>query len=97
MAIKSIIYAKSLISDDTNLQKQLSVLELLVCRCWNNNDFYETKFLAVSGTDLIAMGYKGRQIGQILNGLLDLVMSETVKNNRKELLAAIKTIDLDGE
>lgn len=97
LAIKSIIYAKSLVSDDTNLQKQLSVLEMLVCRCWNNNDFYETKFLAVSGTDLIAMGYKGRQIGQILNGLLDLVMSEAVKNNRKELLAAIKTIDLDGE
>lgn len=96
-ATMAVNYAKFLSGNDKALNDYLTLLEMAVNRCLLNNDIYETKFLAVSGTDLITMGYKGRQIGQILNGLLDLVMSEVVKNNRKELLAAIKTIDLDGE
>ena len=95
-ASMAVNYAKLLSRDDKALNDYLTLLEMAVNRCLLSNDIYDTKFLAVSGTDLISMGYQGKQIGKILNGLLDLVMSEAVKNNKKELLAAIKTIGLDG-
>ena len=34
-------------------------------------------------------GFKGKDIGNILNKLLDMVMREDVRNNREELLAAV--------
>ena len=43
--------------------------------------------LAVTGADMAALGLKGRQIGEMLQFLLDYVM-EYPDNNRKELLLA---------
>jgi tRNA nucleotidyltransferase (CCA-adding enzyme) len=48
------------------------------------------KYLAINGNDLIELGYKGKQIGEILNKLLDLVMRDRVKNIRAELLQIVK-------
>lgn len=48
------------------------------------------KDLAVTGSDLIALGIPaGRQIGAILNELLDLVLEEPERNTREELLRII--------
>lgn len=49
------------------------------------------KDLAVTGSDLIALGIPaGRQIGVILNDLLDLVLEEPERNTREELLRICK-------
>ena len=45
------------------------------------------KTLAVNGSDLIAEGItKGKQIGEILNLLLEEVLEEPEKNNKEYLL-----------
>ncbi|MCM1025097.1 MAG: HD domain-containing protein [Roseburia sp.] len=45
------------------------------------------KTLAVSGSDLIAAGMKpGRELGAVLQGLLELVLEEPSRNTREELL-----------
>ncbi|MBD5485052.1 MAG: CCA tRNA nucleotidyltransferase [Lachnospiraceae bacterium] len=49
------------------------------------------KDLAVTGSDLIALGIPaGRQIGVILNDLLDIVLEEPARNTREELLRICK-------
>ena len=49
------------------------------------------KDLAVTGSDLIALGIPaGRQIGVILNELLDIVLEEPAHNTREELLRICK-------
>ena len=46
------------------------------------------KHLAVSGDDLAALGLKGRELGEMLNFLLDYVI-EYPDNNRRELLLSL--------
>ncbi len=42
--------------------------------------------LAVSGNDIAALGFKGKQIGKVLNQLLNSVVEEKVPNNRDDLI-----------
>ena len=44
------------------------------------------KDLAVNGTDLMALGYRGKAIGTCLNALLEQVVDERLPNERKALL-----------
>ena len=44
------------------------------------------KDLAVNGRDLMALGLKGRAVGQALNALLEQVLEETLPNEREALL-----------
>ena len=48
------------------------------------------KDLAVNGHDLMALGYRGKTIGETLNQLLNLVLEEQCENTRQALLAAVK-------
>lgn len=49
---------------------------------------FSMKHLAVSGDDLAALGLKGRELGEMLNFLLDYVI-EYPDNNRRELLLSL--------
>ena len=52
---------------------------------------FSLKHLKVNGNDLISMGIKpGKQMGEILNNLLSLVVDEQLVNERNELLKYIK-------
>ena len=51
---------------------------------------FALKNLAVNGHDLMALGITGRQIGQTLNRLLELVMDEELPNEKNALLNAAK-------
>ncbi len=42
--------------------------------------------LAVNGTDLMKIGYKGKDIGICLYNMLELVIDEKIENNRERLL-----------
>ena len=50
----------------------------------------QIKDLAVNGHDLMDLGLSGKAIGQMLNRLLELVMDETVENEKAALLARIQ-------
>ena len=52
-----------------------------------NNECVTISQLAVSGNDLIKLGYKNEEIGKKLDYLLDCVIEEKIKNNKHELLA----------
>ena len=54
------------------------------------NDCCTLKSLALTGNDLMSIGIKGKEIGEVLNKALDLVMKEPDKNNREVLLNIIK-------
>ena len=47
------------------------------------------KDLALNGHDLMALGYRGKAIGQTLNRLLNLVLEEQCENTRQALLAVL--------
>ena len=56
---------------------------------------FSLKNLAVNGRDLIDAGIpEGAEIGKCLNRLLKLVIEESVDNNKKDLLEAVKTLSL---
>ena len=50
---------------------------------------FRIKDLAVNGNDLMALGLKGKAIGQTLQYLLDQVMDEKLSNEKEELLEAV--------
>jgi len=48
------------------------------------------KELAVTGADLMALGYRGVEVGQLLNHLFEQVVGEQLPNNKEILLKSIK-------
>lgn len=53
-------------------------------------DAFTLKDLAINGTDLNKLGYEGKEIGDILKTLLNLVIEEDIKNNKEDLLNYVK-------
>ena len=54
---------------------------------------YKLSSLAIGGSDLLALGYRGERVGVTLNRLLDLVMQGKCKNEREELLSRVSNLD----
>jgi len=50
------------------------------------------KDLAVNGNDLMNLGLKGKQIGDTLNHLLEMILDDPSNNNKEHLLREITTI-----
>ena len=48
--------------------------------------------LDVSGQDIMALGLKGREIGEILERLLQLVIDEKIENKKAVLLGTAKKL-----
>jgi hypothetical protein len=48
--------------------------------------------LKIDGFDLINLGYKGKQLGDVLRKLLEIVIDDPEKNNRESLLQLIPGI-----
>lgn len=51
----------------------------------NEQECFSIKDLKINGNDLIAMGYKGKEIGKILDNVLENVINENIKNNYDEI------------
>ena len=51
---------------------------------------FSRKQLAVSGRDLLALGLRGREIGQTLERLLEEVLEERLPNRQEELLSFVR-------
>lgn len=52
---------------------------------------FTLKQLAINGLDVISLGFGGKDIGKILNEVLDVVIEEKVENNKESLIEYIKT------
>ena len=57
-------------------------------RILKSGECFSLKHLAVSGDDLLALGLRGRAVGEMLDFLLEYVM-EYPDNNRRELLLSL--------
>ena len=70
--------------------QQFAQLRQLICQIQAENACLSVKDLAINGHDLIALGLSGRQIGQALQTLLELVMDDRLPNEPAALLSAAK-------
>ncbi len=52
---------------------------------------YSVKDMAINGRDLMALGVKGKVVGECLKHLLSLLLAESIPNEREALLDAAKT------
>lgn len=70
--------------------KELKTLESLYEEVLRKEEAVSVKELAIDGKDLLEAGVKqGKQIGEILNQLLELVLEEPEKNQKETLLAYV--------
>ena len=90
LSIWSILYTYSFFDkDDNDNQDIMRALFLKTIRC---EIPYRLADLQVKGNDLISLGYDGKEIGNILNTLLDMVMRQTIPNDRDKLIQVAKSI-----
>ena len=71
--------------------KRLAYIQEIYTGILNRKECLGLKDLAVTGSDLIALGIPaGREIGVMLKELLELVLEEPQRNNREELLSVCR-------
>ena len=51
---------------------------------------YRVSDLAVNGNDLLSLGYRGKEIGDTLSKILQLVMDGKLKNTKPDILDYLK-------
>ena len=61
----------------------------------NDGSVYTLSKLDIDGKDLITLGYRGKQIGDILNYLLDMVMRGRILNKKQELIWLVSKMELE--
>lgn len=85
--------ADTMAQSDYMRQEKLDELEKLAfiaVEVNNENCCLKLTDLAVDGKDMISLGMSGRQIGAMLQRLLDLVVDDKLENNRSVLLEYAK-------
>ena len=55
---------------------------------------FEVKNLAVNGNDVMALGYKGREIGIVLNMVLEKVIDGELQNNKETIIGFLTDFKL---
>ena len=74
-------------------QKTLDCLQEIYEKVLEEKDCVSLKMLAVTGNDLIASGMKpGKEIGELLNRLLQLVIEKPACNEKEYLLKQAEEI-----
>lgn len=80
------IKAQAYIEQESRLQK-IDNIEYILEEVLQDDECFSLKDLAVNGKDLITIGYKpGKEIGEVLNNLLDSVISGEYINEKEKLL-----------
>ena len=71
--------------------ENLEAVRAQIERILESKECYSLKTLAVNGSDLLHMGVSsGRRIGEILNALLDKVITSELPNEKEPLISAAK-------
>lgn len=80
------IKAQAYTEQESRLQK-IDNIEYILEEVLQKDECFSLKDLAVNGKDLIEIGYKpGKEIGEVLNNLLDSVISGEYINEKEKLL-----------
>ena len=73
--------------------KELSEIEILIDEVLQEDECFSLKDLAVNGKDLIGIGYKtGKELGNTLNKLLQLVIDGDCPNEKEKLLQEAESL-----
>ena len=73
--------------------KELSEIEALINEVLQEDECFSLKDLAVNGNDLIGVGYKsGKELGNTLNKLLQLVIDGDCPNEKEKLLQEAESL-----
>lgn len=76
---------------DTERVEQANLVKTILNEILQETECFSLKDLAVNGNDLIQAGYKsGKELGVMLQRLLDAVMNDELKNDKDTLLIAAK-------
>lgn len=70
------------LSKNKHLLPNFYKLHQSVCYC--------EKMLAISGNDILSLGYRGKKVGKVLNDVLHLTMNGEITNNYNDLISFIK-------
>ncbi|MBR4622560.1 MAG: HD domain-containing protein [Ruminococcus sp.] len=70
--------------------EQLEQLGMLAITVNSENSCLKLCDLAVDGKDMISVGYTGRQIGAVLQRMLDLVIDDKLENDKQALIEYAK-------
>lgn len=93
-ALRAVEYATLLTHEqDSNTMLLLKLLSHYISESNRDGSVYTLSGLDIDGNDLLELGYKGKQIGNILNHLLDMVMRDMVLNTKEELIKYIHNIE----
>jgi tRNA nucleotidyltransferase (CCA-adding enzyme) len=86
------IMAQKRILNDERLYRVALALKL-TDEILTAEECFTLKDLAINGKDLLALGIpEGKEIGRILNQLLDMVMDDEIKNDKDELLKFVNNL-----
>ena len=71
--------------------KEIEAIELIFNEVVAEKDCTTLKDLSINGKDLISLGIPaGKEVGTILNKLLEDVINEKLPNEKEELVIAVK-------
>ena len=79
-------------SSCTTMEVKEDVFRVKIRQVLDENIPFSVKDLDLDGYDLMKIGAKGKQIGDILNELLELVSEDASKNNKNQLMLYAKEI-----
>ncbi len=71
-------------------QREIDALETLLQSVLDQEECFSLRQLAVNGDDLLALGYRGKAVGEALQFLLDQVLDGAAPNEKAALLAALQ-------
>ncbi len=74
--------------DQADIDAQISGLEAVLNEVLAERLCFTVKDMDINGRDLLAMGYRGREVGECLEWLLNCLLSEQLPNIREALLFA---------
>ncbi|MBO5306189.1 MAG: polynucleotide adenylyltransferase [Clostridia bacterium] len=69
-----------------------SLTEAIAAECRARGDCLAGKDLAINGGDLVALGKKGKEVGEMLDALLERVLDDPSLNTREVLLSLVDQI-----
>ena len=77
-----------------NYDKEKKVDEIIdiLSEIEENNECYIIKNLKVNGRDIMSLGYKNKEVGEVLNYLLEIVIEDYTLNKKDVLIKKIKEI-----
>lgn len=77
---------------DTFYQEQSESITKMYKTIKENNDCFSIKQLSINGSDLIQLGYQGKEISETLSTLLELVMQDKLVNGKDNLINYLYSI-----